>query len=51
MKPPEDGARCPVHLLTAPLEGNGRFYGSDVQGQAGRQRRARANTFFELFLV
>eukprot|EP00667_Euglena_gracilis_P016268 EG_transcript_17006 len=30
MKPPEDGARCPVHLLTAPLEGNGRFYGSDA---------------------
>ena len=31
MKPPSAGARAPMHLLFATLEGNGRFYGSDAQ--------------------
>jgi NAD(P)-dependent dehydrogenase (short-subunit alcohol dehydrogenase family) len=31
MKPPVDGARAPMHLLFAELEGNGRYYGSDAQ--------------------
>jgi NAD(P)-dependent dehydrogenase (short-subunit alcohol dehydrogenase family) len=31
MKPPEAGARCPLFLLFAELEGNGRYYGSDAQ--------------------
>jgi carbonyl reductase 1 len=29
MKTPAEGARAPMHLLFAALEGNGRFYGSD----------------------
>ena len=29
MKTPEEGARVVLHLLFDPLEGNGRFYGSD----------------------
>jgi NAD(P)-dependent dehydrogenase (short-subunit alcohol dehydrogenase family) len=31
MKPPSAGARAPMHLLFATLEGNGRYYGSDAQ--------------------
>jgi NAD(P)-dependent dehydrogenase (short-subunit alcohol dehydrogenase family) len=31
MKTPDDGARCPLHLLFAELEGNGRYYGSDCK--------------------
>lgn len=31
MKPPSAGARAPMHLLFAELEGNGRYYGSDAQ--------------------
>ena len=31
MKPPSAGARAPMHLLFAPLEGNGRYYGSDAK--------------------
>lgn len=31
MKPPSEGARAPLHLLFAELEGNGRYYGSDAQ--------------------
>ncbi|HMJ10221.1 MAG TPA: SDR family NAD(P)-dependent oxidoreductase [Polyangiaceae bacterium] len=31
MKTPEDGARSPLHLLFAELEGNGRYYGSDCK--------------------
>jgi NAD(P)-dependent dehydrogenase (short-subunit alcohol dehydrogenase family) len=30
MKTPDDGARCPLHLLFGVLEGNGRYYGSDA---------------------
>jgi NAD(P)-dependent dehydrogenase (short-subunit alcohol dehydrogenase family) len=31
MKTPAEGARSPLHLLFAELEGNGRYYGSDCQ--------------------
>ncbi|CAN5918254.1 SDR family oxidoreductase [soil metagenome] len=31
MKSPADGAKAPLHLLFAELEGNGRFYGSDAK--------------------
>jgi NAD(P)-dependent dehydrogenase (short-subunit alcohol dehydrogenase family) len=31
MKPPSEGAKAPVHLLFAELEGNGRYYGSDAK--------------------
>jgi NAD(P)-dependent dehydrogenase (short-subunit alcohol dehydrogenase family) len=31
MKTPAEGARAPTHLLFAPLEGTGRYYGSDAQ--------------------
>lgn len=31
MKPPSAGARAPMHLLFAALEGNGRYYGSDAK--------------------
>jgi NAD(P)-dependent dehydrogenase (short-subunit alcohol dehydrogenase family) len=31
MKAPPDGARAPMHLLFAALEGNGRYYGSDAK--------------------
>jgi NAD(P)-dependent dehydrogenase (short-subunit alcohol dehydrogenase family) len=31
MKPPEEGARCPLFLLFGEPDGNGRFYGSDAK--------------------
>jgi len=31
MKTPDDGARCPLHLLFGQLDGNGRYYGSDCK--------------------
>lgn len=31
MKPPAEGTKAPMHLLFDELEGNGRYYGSDVQ--------------------
>jgi NAD(P)-dependent dehydrogenase (short-subunit alcohol dehydrogenase family) len=31
MKTPDDGARCPLHLLFGELDGNGRYYGSDCK--------------------
>lgn len=31
MKPPSEGARCPLFLLFGEPEGNGRYYGSDAQ--------------------
>jgi hypothetical protein len=31
MKIPDEGARAPRYLLFQPLEGNGRYYGSDCQ--------------------
>lgn len=31
MKTPDEGARCPLHLLFDELEGNGWYYGSDSQ--------------------
>lgn len=31
MKTPADGAKAPLHVLFAPLQGNGHFYGSDTQ--------------------
>jgi NAD(P)-dependent dehydrogenase (short-subunit alcohol dehydrogenase family) len=31
MKTPAEGARAPMHLLFAALEGNGRYYGSDAK--------------------
>jgi NAD(P)-dependent dehydrogenase (short-subunit alcohol dehydrogenase family) len=31
MKPPAEGARCPLFLLFGEPEGNGRFYGSDAK--------------------
>lgn len=31
MKPPSEGAKSPMHLLFAELEGNGRYYGSDAK--------------------
>ena len=31
MKPPSEGARCPLFLLFGEPEGNGRFYGSDAK--------------------
>lgn len=31
MKPPAEGARCPLHLLFGALDGNGRYYGSDAK--------------------
>jgi carbonyl reductase 1 len=31
MKPPSEGAKAPLFLLFAELEGNGRYYGSDAQ--------------------
>lgn len=31
MKPPSAGARAPLHLLFAKLDGNGRYYGSDAK--------------------
>lgn len=31
MKPPSEGAKAPMHLLFAELEGNGHYYGSDAK--------------------
>ena len=31
MKSPAEGAKAPLHLLFAELEGNGHFYGSDAK--------------------
>ena len=36
MKSPKDGARCPLFLLFSELEGNGRYYGSDLRTQSAR---------------
>jgi NAD(P)-dependent dehydrogenase (short-subunit alcohol dehydrogenase family) len=46
MKTPAEGAKAPLHLLFAPLEGNGRFYGSDAQRSPLDRYRAPGSPAF-----